>query len=293
MIFPRKISDFEINECLKNINFKCEVDSVISCGSHTKSVMLFTDEGKYVFKSPLVYDNRWTKHQIDVHNRFYSVYASVDTCLKFERIIEYGDGYYLAPYLGEPLSSVTLLDQTQKRISEELARFVTSIHNYKDVIYEKKLEKASVKEIENCYTKIVSKETKDFIVDCLGNYERITNQKYRKGYIHGDLRGDNILYDSTNDSIAIIDYEGARNSMIIEEFLLHGASSLGLSKTIFREFIQAYCGYNNDVTEEAIIYTLSFALLYEYYRCNILGIVLDADLVEKIAVKIREWKELL
>ena len=131
-------------------------------------------------------------------------------------------------------------------------------------------------------------------MDCLENYERIVNQKYRMGYIHGDLRGDNILYDSTNDSIAIIDYEGSRNSLIIEEFLLHGASSLGLNDEIFREFIQAYCGYNNDITKEAIIHTLSFALLYEYYRCSFLGIVeLDATFVDKIIVKIKEWREIL
>ena len=296
MIFPRKISDVEVNECLKKIKFRCKVDSVISCGSHTKSVILFADDEKYVFKSPMVYDNRWTKHQLDVHRRFYSVYENIDTCIKYEKIFEYGDGYYIAPYLGEPLSKAidVMSDCTKKRISEELAKFVASIHNYDEIIYEKTIKKASVKEIEALYTKTVGKEAKDFLLDCFENYEQIENQKYKIGYIYGDLRGDNILYDSTNDSIAIIDYEGARNTPIIEEFLLHGASSLGFENDFFRGFMETYCSYSHGVTKEAIIHTLSFALLYEYYRCYFLGRVeLNESFIDKIIARIKEWKELL
>ncbi len=193
-------------------------------------------------------DNDWVilqKESYDIRDLILKNYTGN---VFIPKVITMGNNYILEQYAGIEFTEEvyeTLSNDQKESVSREIAKFLNYLHQKQFINKISELQQClepKLRDVFQYFSSILNEDDKKEMANKIENFENRDLSDEITAMTHGDLRSQNVLYNSLTDQISIIDFESIRTRNIYHDFVPFAAGSFGMSYDFLKRIV---INYNN------------------------------------------------
>lgn len=246
-------------------------------GVNTSTYKIFDKKNNpFVLRIPNDFNNQfWVEQQISIEKIRTHYLLGYDETIALPEILELGQRYTIEPYLGEPLTKkmyyFNLSNQEKNNIANQIGTFLNFLHQQKQKNNKGNIEILSshplysIHDIFNYFTPHLSpKENKTWEKRINLFLTRDTSDEVET-LTHGNIQTQNILYNTKNKKVAIVDWDTLKNRAQYHDFI--PLSTFNLPYHLLKGITTTYNNAEKDTDIKINLQKLLlFHLLTTYYN---------------------------
>lgn len=253
-------------------------DQIGISGSRTTAFLMRDLQGQhFVLKiANISEDVHWIEDQKRSYEKVRATLSKYSGTMYIPQLLIAGDDYIVEEFAGEEFSKgfyYTCLDENERHQSAiDLATLLVCLHENNAISEPLPLNmmgNPSLHEIFEYTRKSLGQEMSSRFLSFINEFEKRNIDDEVSVVTHGDIRSQNMLYNTSCNRLALIDFELVQSRNIYHDFIPFAAASYGCAYAFLWDTIDVYNSISSrfKIDKGKVMMFHYLGILHEYGRC--------------------------